>query len=292
MPQEVRVRSHELAAMNVWVLTTLPALLVAVMTAVLTPLALAASALPRVLRLIAWPVGAIAALGLIVVDEPGAIASASVVPYAAVAAIAGVLGAARVVAQPRPASRFALAVGLAFVPAATAWLLAYRAGYALLGYPPFWVLLTAAHFHVAGVYLLTVVGRVAHGRGRVAGAIAIACVISVPLTAAGIYGPRWLELGAALGMAASAFGAGLLLVTTPRAALRVAGAVLLASMPLAGAFALRDHGTQLVIAGLDPLGSMMVSHGALNAIAFALVALAALAREPAPDSLVELRPRR
>ena len=32
------MRSHELAAMNVWVLTTLPALLVAVMTAVLTPL--------------------------------------------------------------------------------------------------------------------------------------------------------------------------------------------------------------------------------------------------------------
>lgn len=59
----------------------------------------------------------------------------------------------------RAVRRIALGVGLVFVPAATAWLLSYQAGYALLGYPPFWVLLTAAHFHIAGVALLII----AHG---------------------------------------------------------------------------------------------------------------------------------
>jgi len=269
------------------VLTTLPALLVSVMTAVLTPLALTVAGVPRWLRIAAWPAGAIAALGLVLVEAPGVAAIATVVPYAGVALVAGVIGGLRFVARPGPASRLALSVGLVFLPAATMWLVSARAGYQLLGYAPFWVLLTAAHFHVAGMYLLIVLGRVTFERGRLAAAIAIACVLSVPLTAAGIYGPRWLEVSAAVGMAASAFGGGVLLVRTPRLALRIAGAVLLVSMPLAGAFALRDHGTTFTVLGLDPLGSMLVSHGALNTLAFALISLTALSRTPPPAPLVD-----
>ena len=286
----VRVRSHEIAATNAWVLTALPALLVAVMTAVLTPLALAAAAVPRGLGRAAWLAGSLAGLGLLVAPEPGVVATLTVVPYAAVAVIAGAIGVGRLVSRHGPASRIALATGLVFLPAATTWLVAARSGHALLGYPPFWVLLTTAHFHTAGVYLLTILGRAAHARGRLAGAIALACAVSVPLTAAGIYGPRWLEVGAALGMAASGFGAGILLVTTPRLGLRFAGTILLLSMPLAGAFALREHGTSFVIAGLDPLGSMMVTHGTLNVLAFALVALIVLSRAPIAATLVDVPP--
>jgi hypothetical protein len=284
------VRSHEIAATNAWILTTLPALLVAVMLVVLVPLALAAAGTPRWLRRAAWPAGAIAALGLVLVEEPGLLAIASVIPYAGVAVIAGVIGVGRLLARRGPASRIAVATGLVFLPAAATWLVAYRGGHPLLGYPSFWVVLTAAHFHTAGVVLLIIVGRAAHQRGRVAAAIAIACVVSVPLTAAGIYGPRWLEVGAALGMATSAFAAGILLVTTRQTGLRIAGAILLISMPLAAAFALRDHGTAFSIAGLDPLGSMMITHGMLNVLAFALTALVVMSRTAIPRILVDAPP--
>lgn len=272
------MRSHEVAAANAWVLTALPAYLVAVMTAVLTPLALAVAGVPRALRLAAWPAGAIAALGLVVIDTPGTLAIATVVPYAAVAVAAGALGALRLLERPWSAPKLARCVGLVFLPAATTWLVSERAGYSLLDYAPFWVLLTAAHFHVAGVYLMTILGRVTEGRGAFGAAVAIACVASVPLTAAGIYGPMWLEVGAALGMAASGLAAGILMVTQKVLALRIAGGVLLLTMPLAGAFALRDHGTSFSILGFDPLGSMLVSHGALNVLVFAAISLVSLSR--------------
>ena len=278
-------RSHDLIAANTWLLIEFPVWIVAVTTAVITPLALTVAAVPGSVRRAAWAAGAIAALGLVAV-EPGVLATISLVPYAAVAAVAGLIGLRRLIAVPRPASRIALAVGLVFVPAATAWLFAYQTGYALLGYPPFWVILTAAHFHVAGVALLILVGRISHGRGGLGAAVAYGCVLSVPLTAAGIYGPRWLEVGAALGMAASAAGAGVLLVTTRgNIGLRVAGAILVVTMLLAGAFALRDQGTAIVLFGLDPLASMIIAHGVPNALLVVLVALLALVRTPAPDEL-------
>ncbi len=272
------MRSHEVAAANAWVLTTLPAYLVAVMTAVLTPLALIVADVPRALRLAAWPAGATAALGLVVIDTPGALAIATVVPYAAITLAAGAIGGLRLLERPWSAPKLARCVGLVFLPAATTWLVAERAGYSLLDYAPFWVLLTAAHFHVAGVYLMTILGRVTEGRGSFGATVATACVASVPLTAAGIYGPMWLEVGAALGMAASGLAAGILMVTQKVLALRIAGGVLLLTMPLAGAFALRDHGTSFSILGFDPLGSMLVSHGALNVLVFAAISLVSLSR--------------
>ncbi len=281
------MRSHDLVALGSWALTTLPALLVAIMTAVLTPLALIVADVPRWLRRAAWPAGALAGLGLLLVDEPGAVAVLTVGPYAIVAILVGAVGARRLLARHRPASRVTLSIGLVFIPAGTAWLVAARAGHELLGYAPFWVLLTAAHFHVAGAYLLIVLGRVTFARGPLASAIALACALAVPLTAAGIYGPRWLEVSAAVTMATAAFGGGVLLVLTPGLGLRLAGAALLLSMPLAAGFALRDHGGSPAVLGLDPLASMMISHGALNTMVFALLALGALARTPPPPLLVD-----
>jgi hypothetical protein len=272
-------RSHDLLAANTWLLVELPVIVVAVTTAVITPLALTVAAAPRTVRLASWIAGAIAAAGLLVI-EPGVVAGITVAPYVAVAIVAGWIGLMRLIAEHRPANRIALAVGLMFVPAATAWLLAYQVAYPLLGYPPFWVLLTAAHFHIAGVSLLIIVGRIAEGRGRFGAVVAIGCVLSVPVTAAGIYGPRWLEVGGALGMAASAAGAGVLLVTSRASRwLRIAGAILVVTMVLAAAFALRDHGTALVLFGLDPLASMVIAHGVPNALLVVLICLIALARK-------------
>ncbi len=280
-------RSHDMIAANTWLLMELPVLIVAVTTTVITPLALAAAAAPRSLRRASLVAGALAAVGLIAV-EPGVLATLSLAPYVAIAVIAGWIGFWRLVRGPRPASRIALSVGLVFVPAAASWLLAYQAGYPLLGYPPFWVLLTAAHFHIAGIALLVIVGRIAHGRGVLGAAVALGCVLSVPLTAAGIYGPHWLEVGAALGMAASGAGAAVLLVTTRGAVLlRVAGAILFVTMIFASMFALRDQGTALVLFGLDPLASMIIAHGVPNALIVALLALAALARTAPPPELVD-----
>lgn len=61
--------------------------------------------------------------------------------------------------------------------------------------------------------------------------------------------------------------------------LRVAGAILVVTMVLAGAFALRDHGTALVLFGLDPLASMVIAHGVPNTLLVVLIALIALARK-------------
>lgn len=275
------VRSHYLATSQEWILTALPALLVAVMTAVLTPLALAAAAVPRWLVRAAWGAGALAALGLLALREPGPWAILASLPYALVAVAAGLIGLARLPTRSASASQITVAIGLIFVPAATTWLLAFRGGYQLLGYSSFWVLLTSAHFHVAGCYLLIIVGRAAHNRGRCATAVAATCAAAVPLTAAGIYGPHWLEVSAALVMAGAALGAGLLLLSTPRHTARrrwsqSAGAILLLTMPLAAAFALREHGTAVTWLGLDPLSSMMIAHGTPNALGFAFAALVAL----------------
>lgn len=257
-----------------------PSVLVSIATAALAPMALQIAGTGRRLPRLAIAAGLLAAASLWL--PAGAAAVALVAPYAAICAIAGAIGVVRLLARPAPASQLAVNAGLIALAGAATWLVCHRAGHALLGYPPLWVLLTAAHFHVAGAFLPIVVGWRIHGRGRWAGAIAIGCVAGVPLTAAGFVGPRALEVFGALVMAASAAAAAVLLLATPRAeppwrALRLAGAPLLAGMILAAGYALRDAGAAISIAGLDPLSSMIVSHGALDTL-FAAIALGALVR--------------
>ncbi len=257
-----------------------PSVVVSIATAALAPMALRIAGTGRWLPRAAAGAGLLAALSLWL--PAGAAAVALVAPYAIVCAIAGAIGAARLIAWPLPPSRLAVNAGLIALAGAATWLTCHRAGYALLGYPPVWVLLTAAHFHVAGAFLAIIVGWRVHGRGRWAGAVAIGCVAGVPLTAAGIAGPHALEVSAAMVMAASGAGAAVLLLATPRSepawlGLRIAGAPLAAGMLLAASYALRDLGTAISIAGLDPLSSMIVTHGALDTL-FAAIALGALVR--------------
>lgn len=266
-----------------------PRVLVSIATGALAPMALRIAGTGRRLPRAALVAGPLAAVSLWL--PAGAAAAALVAPYALVCAIAGAIGVVRLLARPAPPSQLAVNAGLIALAGAATWLVSHRAGHALLGYPPLWVLLTAAHFHIAGAFLAIVVGWRVHGRGPWAGAVAIGCVAGVPLTAAGIFGPHALEVAAALVMAASAAAAAGLLLATPRAepawrGLRLAGAPLLAGMLLAGSYALRDRGAAIAIAGLDPLSSMIVTHGALDTL-FAAIALGALVRRaprvlPAP----------
>jgi YndJ-like protein len=285
------VTAGDTASASAAILLDGPRVVVSIAAGALAPMALHVAGTGRRLPRAALGAGLLAAASLWLPGAGGAggaAAVALVAPYAIVCAIAGLLGARRLLARPWPPSpsRIATSAGLIALAGATTWLVAHRAGYALLGYPPLWVLLTAAHFHIAGAFLAIVLGWRVHGRGPWAGAIAIGCVAGVPLTAAGIFGPHALEVGAACFMAASTAAAACLLLATPSAEpayrwLRLAGAPLLAGMVLAGSYALRDLGTAISIAGLDPLSSMIVTHGALDTL-FAAIALGALVRRQPP----------
>jgi YndJ-like protein len=289
------VRSHELAVANTWVLVDLPVYVIAFVIAVVVPLALITADVPPKLRRAAWLANGIGAAGLLTLRTPGLLAALPLVPYAIVAILVGAIGIARLLARPVPASRMALAIGLVFLPAAATWLVSYQADLPLLGYAPAWVLLTALHFHIAGMALFVVVGRISHGRGRLAAAVAVACAVAMPLTAAGIHGPRALELVAALAMSAAGAGVGVLLLGAPRslvargtAALRIAGAALLVTMTFAAVFALREHVGALTLFGLDELATMVVVHGVPNAVMVGAVVMLALAGGGPPRDLVEL----
>ncbi len=258
----------------------------AVVVAVLAPIAAAAvdgrdrdgarAPLVVVARRLALPAGALAAIALWL--PAGAGATLLTLPYAIACALFGLHGLGRLAARGlRVPAEVATAAGLVLWPGGALWLLAHRAGVDLLGYPPLWVGLTAAHFHVAGAFLPIIVGRAVVGRGRVAGAVAIVAVLAVPLTAAGIAGPRWLEQAAALTMASAGLGGALVLLTRGALA-RVAGAALIATMILAAQYASRGWLAPLRLGDLDALTTMLVAHGALNLLGVALPGLLATAR--------------
>jgi hypothetical protein len=260
------------------VLLDVPRVLVALFACLIIPLALRAVALPR-LSLAGVGAGALVAIALCL--PPGTIATAITAPYALVAALAGLYGLRRALARWTDVPQLAMAAGLVGFAAAATWLVAHRAGIALLDYPPFWVLLTAAHFHIAATVLPIVIGWCAIERGRPARWIALGTLAGVPLTAAGIYVGHWLELVGAFVMAASAFSAAIVLLTQRGApfALRLAGIPLGCGMILATMYALREHGTALVVPGFDPLSSMIITHGLLDTL-FALLALLGIATAP------------
>ncbi len=222
---------------------------------------------------------ALAAAGLLAaasfLTAPGALAVALTTPYALGCAWVAATAALRIVARGlRPASALVADLAYVYLGGAAVWLVAHRADHALLGYPPFWVLLTAAHFHVAGFYLTSIAALHRHP-------VALLVALAIPLTAAGIHGPRWLETSAALATTAGAMGVALVALFTRRLLHALSGLLLLGSMALAAAYALRAHVPAFTFAGLDPLSSMVVTHGVANALAVAL-ALVAFTRAPPP----------
>jgi len=248
-----------------------PIALLAIMTSALTPLALRLVGLPR-LASAALPTGILAAGSLWL---PSGWAAIVVAPYCVVCALAALVGIKRLLARPTPPSQLAMHIGTIMLAGAATWLFAYSAGIPLLGYKAFWVLLTAAHFHVAGAYLAIIVGWAAHKRGWPAQAVALGCVLGVPMTAIGINCSHTLEVAGGIVMAVSGLGAAHVFVSIPR--LRLAAVPLVLGMVLALGYALRGLGFAFHFGNLDPLASMIISHGVLDTL-FAAIAFVSLMR--------------
>ncbi len=261
------------------VLLHVPRVIVLIACCVLTPLALRAAGMPK-LSSLAWKAGGLAGGALFL--STSAVTAYFSIGYTIVCMVAGYVGVRRLLVRWNEPPQLAMGFALVGLAGASVWLLAYNAGHALLGYPPLWVLLTAAHFHVAGCFLPLVVGWCAERRGPPARLVAIGCVVGVPLTAAGIAVGQPLELAGAIVMAASGVGAAVVLVTTSSgspaiAVVRLAAVPLAIGMLLAGAYALREHGTAVALFGLDPLSTMLVTH-AITGTLFALLALGAIVK--------------
>lgn len=190
-----------------------------------------------------------------------------------------------------PLGVFCRDVGLVYASIGGAWLLADRAGWQPLGFAPEIVLLTAVHFHYAGLILPVLAGLALNRRpdcpiGRWSMWLVL---FGVPLVAIGITtsqlgGAAWVQVAATWVLALGGWGVAaqhIALALTERnvpAMVRgfwgVAGLALLAGMLLAGLYASRGF------AGLPWLDIpwMRALHGSLNAIGFALPALLAWCR--------------
>ena len=216
----------------------------------------------------------------------GFAAAALAAPWLGVTALIALHGALRLARRwrrggPDLLPGLAVDAGLVYVAVGGGWAVLDRWGVRPLEFEPVIVLLTAIHFHYAGLCLPVLTGLAGRAvGGRAAGAAAAGVIVGVPAVAAGITATQ-LGLGPALeGAAAWATAlAGLLSASLhlrlasrsgPPAAARalwaLAGAALGASMVLAGLYGTR---ALFPVAGLD-IPWMRALHGSANAIGFAL----------------------
>lgn len=238
---------------------------------------------PRGIALVGWWAFATGALAFAQLLEPGALAALAAAPWALLLLTVGV-DALRSALRPRAwlASPTAACAGsaplLALVGAA--WTLFDRSGVRPLDLPPEIVLLTAIHFHFAGIVLPLVTARLLDGR-RDFGALLTAVLVvgGVPFVALGITAVQWGAPPLAESLAAWAMAAGGFLVAlrlaaagrrsgqpAARGAAFVAAAALAVGMTLAVLYAARHW---LALDWLD-IPWMRGVHGSVNALGFAL----------------------
>ncbi len=219
---------------------------------------------------------------------PGWSALACALPWAVVLGIMAVDGVLRIRRHGfSPLGLLCRDVGLVYASVGGGWLLAERAGWQPLGFAPEIVLLTAVHFHFAGLILPVVAGLALNRRpqSRVAQGAAVLVLTGMPLVAVGITsqqmgGPAWIELLAAWVLVLGGWGVAWLhfvlarqersVCKAARGLWLVAGISLAAGMLLAGLYASRGYFSPLP--WLDIPG-MRALHGSLNAFGFALAAL-------------------
>jgi hypothetical protein len=234
------------------------------------------------------PVAAAAVLGSFLL-APGGVAAGLAVPWAIFSLCAAASGLGRFMEHgfSRP-EEVAIDVGLSMLPVGAVWLLASRAGQSLAGFSEPFVLLTAVHFHFAGLVAAVIVG-LAGRRLRAWNSkalpfyfvLAAGVVFGVPLLAAGIASHTKFEVVAALILAFSLGGFCIfaLFAIVPRlpgwpARILVALAFLSAiwSMHYAGHYA-----ASLGRGGPPPaaysIPKMATVHGLLNALGFSLCGL-------------------
>lgn len=199
----------------------------------------------------------------------------------------------------RPVHELAIDLGLLYLPVGGVWLLASRAGVALLGFKEPIVTMTAAHFHYAGLAAPVVaggLGRALAARGeagsRLYGVSTTIVILGIPLVAAGIQLGRAVELPAAVVLVTGMLGCAALLARqggrwllgageTGRrrlagGLLAGAGGVLVFSMGLALLFAATGSATRGSAEPMIAYRDMAELHGTANALGFALPALLGL----------------
>jgi hypothetical protein len=228
--------------------------------------------------------------------KPGAFALLASLPWTGWTALAAFEAARRVRVMLRAGglrglydSELAIAAGLFFPLIGSAWLLCDRLALQPLGFSPLIVLLTATHFHHAGLTLPLSAGLLGRSLGAEVAepwrATAVVVVIAVPLVALGITFSPPLELVAAWLTAASgvAVAIGLLrrsidLPTIPAMLSALAGASLLAGMSFAASYAVGEFaGTPW-----PDITAMIRLHGAINALGFGLLGAWAWHLTPPP----------
>uniref|UniRef100_UPI00404B6F50 YndJ family protein n=1 Tax=Cephaloticoccus sp. TaxID=1985742 RepID=UPI00404B6F50 len=215
------------------------------------------------------------------------------VPWALVLIIMAIDGLLRIKRHGiTPLGMFCRDMGLVYASIGGAWLLADRAGWQPLGFAPEIVLLTAVHFHFAGLILPVLAGLAMTRRAQCPlGRLSVWLVLlGVPLVAVGITvsqqgGPAWVELLAAWILALGGLGVAgqhLALAFTEkeicpmtRILWTVAGLSLAGGMLLVGLYASRGYFA--VMPWLD-IPWMRALHGTLNALGFSLAALLAWCR--------------
>ncbi len=215
----------------------------------------------------------------------GPITGALVLPWVAVTLVAARTGLLRLLREPvRPLEERIPDVGMVYLPIGAAFLACSRAGVYPLDFAPMIVLLTAAHFHFAGLCLPVLAGRVGQQRaGGLSRWICRGIIVGVPLVGVGItvkhFHPHLgvVELATAWFLTAACVGLSLLqfhvaLDLRPRwqgGLLALSALFLLTGMALAGIYALGSlrHAAWLTIP------KMIVTHGTMNGLGFALPAL-------------------
>jgi hypothetical protein len=188
-----------------------------------------------------------------------------------------------------------LDAGLLYLPVGAVWLVAARAGVPLLGFDGVIVPLTAAHFHFAGFgasFVAAMAGRAlrhagVRSRTWLVGAGIVAA--TPPLVALGIAASREIEVVSACVLAAGMLAMGAALASSvrrslsglvPRVLITIAALALVGTMGLACTYAV---GTAIGRPVVD-IPTMVVTHGAGNAVGFALLAVLAFAMERRPSA--------
>ena len=279
-----------------------PAVLFVLSPLVLVPLLMVAIYDERedspLMRALAWsqlPCALLLPVGVSL--EPGAVALGSVLPWFGWTALAAVEALRRVTRLIRREGimglydgELAIAAGLGFPVIGSGWLLCDRLALAPLGFSPLIVLLTAVHFHHAGLTLPICAGLLTRWQPsstwRVA---AIGVVVAVPLVAVGITASPLLELIAAWLTAATAITVAIgmvirarVLPTIPALLSTLAGACLFAAMVFAASYAWTEYRGVV----WPDIMAMVQLHGAVNALGFGLLGAWAWHLSPPPAPTV------
>jgi len=228
-------------------------------------------------RVAGWP-ALFAALPLVVAFglPAGPLAAAFALPWLALAltgALAAVLhGVANLptILLPRRWADLGIDVALGFWAVGAAFAVVDRLGFET-GFSPAIVLLTATHFHFAGLGLLGIASLLATSRPLLRISVA-GLIVGMPVTALGfvIVSDAISSAGAMLvGLSGIGVGVGLLIASTSSTAgwaARIAGAALLIGMPMGIAWSLAILTGQSFL----DLDTMIRTHGVLNATAVLL----------------------